>query len=37
MSEVTEELLVDGVKQFEDAMSRLLGGSTSTARRSRPG
>jgi len=26
MSEVTDELLVDGVKQFEDAMSRLLDG-----------
>jgi transaldolase len=26
MSEVTDELLVDGVKQFEDAMNRLLGG-----------
>ncbi len=26
LSEVTDELLVDGVKQFEDAMSRLLSG-----------
>ena len=26
MSEVTDELLVDGVKQFEDAMNRLLAG-----------
>jgi transaldolase len=26
MSEITDELLVDGVKQFEEAMNRLLGG-----------
>ncbi len=26
MTEITDELLADGVKQFEDAMERLLAG-----------
>ncbi len=36
MKQVTDELLIDGVKQFEDAMTELLAGIESGARRSSP-